>query len=281
MADSFVHLHVHTEYSMLDGAARVGELLDAEADAQDMPAIAITDHGNVFGAYDFYNQARAHGIKPIIGIEAYLTPGTPPRRQAPRAVGQRWRGRRLRRRRVHPHDAARREQRGHAQPVPAGRPRLARGLLLQAAHRPRAAADLRQGPDRHHRLPVRRDPDPAAARAGTTTRCGPRPSSATSSATTTSTASSWTTASASSAAPTTTCSGSPRSSTCRWSPPTTCTTRARATPRPTRRCCACSPGSTLADPNRFKFDADDFYLKTAAEMREVWRDTPRRATTRC
>jgi DNA polymerase-3 subunit alpha len=75
MADSFVHLHVHTEYSMLDGAARVGELLDAAVE-QEMPAIAITDHGNVFGAYDFYRQARERGIRPIVGIEAYLTPGT-------------------------------------------------------------------------------------------------------------------------------------------------------------------------------------------------------------
>ena len=75
MADSFVHLHVHTEYSMLDGAARVGELLDAAVE-QEMPAIAISDHGNVFGAHDFYSKAKDRGIKPIIGIEAYLTPGT-------------------------------------------------------------------------------------------------------------------------------------------------------------------------------------------------------------
>jgi DNA polymerase III subunit alpha len=75
LADSFVHLHVHTEYSMLDGAARVGELLDAAVE-QGMPGIAITDHGNVFGAYDFYRQARDRGIAPIVGIEAYLTPGT-------------------------------------------------------------------------------------------------------------------------------------------------------------------------------------------------------------
>ena len=74
-ADSFVHLHVHTEYSMLDGAARVGELL-GEAVRMGMPAIAMTDHGNVFGAYDFYKTAKAAGIKPIIGMEAYLTPGT-------------------------------------------------------------------------------------------------------------------------------------------------------------------------------------------------------------
>jgi DNA polymerase-3 subunit alpha len=73
--DQFVHLHVHTEYSMLDGAARVPELL-AEAVRMGMPAIAMTDHGNVFGAYDFYSKAKAAGIKPIIGIEAYVTPNT-------------------------------------------------------------------------------------------------------------------------------------------------------------------------------------------------------------
>ena len=71
----FVHLHNHTEYSMLDGAARVGELLD-EAQSQQMPALAITDHGNMFGAYDFYKQATKRGVKPIIGIEAYLAPRT-------------------------------------------------------------------------------------------------------------------------------------------------------------------------------------------------------------
>jgi len=73
--DSFVHLHVHSEYSMLDGAARVGPLLEAAAE-QKMPAIAVTDHGNMFGAYDFWKTATANGVKPIIGTEAYITPGT-------------------------------------------------------------------------------------------------------------------------------------------------------------------------------------------------------------
>jgi DNA polymerase-3 subunit alpha len=73
--DSFVHLHVHTEYSMLDGAARLGDLFAKTAE-MDMPALAMTDHGNVFGAYDFYSKARAAGVKPIIGMEAYVTPGT-------------------------------------------------------------------------------------------------------------------------------------------------------------------------------------------------------------
>ncbi|MBJ7529685.1 MAG: DNA polymerase III subunit alpha, partial [Nocardioides sp.] len=71
--DSFVHLHVHTEYSMLDGAARLGALADRAAELG-MPAVAMTDHGNVFGAYEFYSKAKAAGVKPIIGIEAYFTP---------------------------------------------------------------------------------------------------------------------------------------------------------------------------------------------------------------
>ena len=69
----FVHLHVHTEYSMLDGAARVDELVTEVAN-QGMPAIAITDHGNVFGAYEFNKKAVKAGVKPIIGIEAYVAP---------------------------------------------------------------------------------------------------------------------------------------------------------------------------------------------------------------
>ena len=71
--DSFVHLHVHTEYSMLDGAARLGALTERAAELE-MPAVAMTDHGNVFGAYEFYAKAKKAGVKPIIGIEAYFTP---------------------------------------------------------------------------------------------------------------------------------------------------------------------------------------------------------------
>lgn len=71
--DSFVHLHVHTEYSMLDGAARLTELTQRAAELG-MPAVAMTDHGNVFGAYEFYKKAKDAGVKPIIGIEAYFTP---------------------------------------------------------------------------------------------------------------------------------------------------------------------------------------------------------------
>ncbi|WP_131787182.1 DNA polymerase III subunit alpha [Protofrankia symbiont of Coriaria ruscifolia] len=72
-ADSFVHLHVHTEYSMLDGAAKVG-LLFAEAARLGMPAVGMTDHGNMFGSYEFHQAAKKAGVKPIIGIEAYIAP---------------------------------------------------------------------------------------------------------------------------------------------------------------------------------------------------------------
>ncbi len=73
--DSFVHLHVHTEYSMLDGAARLDDLFAKTAELG-MPALAMTDHGNVFGAFDFWKKAKAHGINPIIGTEAYIAPGS-------------------------------------------------------------------------------------------------------------------------------------------------------------------------------------------------------------
>ncbi|MCI1207409.1 MAG: DNA polymerase III subunit alpha, partial [Microbacteriaceae bacterium] len=77
MADSenFVHLHVHTEYSMLDGAAKVKPLIQSAVE-MGMPALAITDHGNMFGTYEFYYACKDAGIKPIIGLEGYLTPGT-------------------------------------------------------------------------------------------------------------------------------------------------------------------------------------------------------------
>ncbi len=72
---SFVHLHNHTEYSMLDGAARIQDMF-ARAAEFGMPAIATTDHGYIFGAHEFWSTARAYDVKPIIGLEAYVTPGT-------------------------------------------------------------------------------------------------------------------------------------------------------------------------------------------------------------
>ncbi|HEV7469084.1 MAG TPA: DNA polymerase III subunit alpha [Pseudonocardia sp.] len=73
--DGFVHLHTHTEFSMLDGAARLDDLFK-EAARMEMPALAMTDHGNVYGAYEFWKKATAAGVKPIIGMEGYLSPGS-------------------------------------------------------------------------------------------------------------------------------------------------------------------------------------------------------------
>lgn len=71
----FVHLHLHTQYSLLDGANRINDLMDKAREFK-MPAIAITDHGNMFGAMEFYESAIKHGIKPIIGCEIYVAPGS-------------------------------------------------------------------------------------------------------------------------------------------------------------------------------------------------------------
>ncbi|HEY5893724.1 MAG TPA: DNA polymerase III subunit alpha [Chthoniobacterales bacterium] len=74
-ADSFVHLHLHTEYSLLDGAVRIDDLMK-KARGFGMPAVAMTDHGNMYGAIEFIQSAKKHGIKPIIGCEVYMAPGS-------------------------------------------------------------------------------------------------------------------------------------------------------------------------------------------------------------
>ena len=71
----FVHLHVHTDFSLLDGACETGELLD-EASRQKMPAVAITDHGNLFAAANFFYEASKRDVKPIIGCEVYVARGS-------------------------------------------------------------------------------------------------------------------------------------------------------------------------------------------------------------
>jgi DNA polymerase-3 subunit alpha len=81
----FVHLHVHTEYSLLDGACRINDLVQAAAEMK-MPALAVTDHGNLFGAIEFYTAAKKAGVKPIIGCEVYIAPGDRRRREAARGL---------------------------------------------------------------------------------------------------------------------------------------------------------------------------------------------------
>ncbi len=70
----FVHLHLHSQYSLLDGANRLPELCKRVAELS-MPAVAVTDHGNMFGAFAFYHEALKHGVRPIVGVEAYIAPG--------------------------------------------------------------------------------------------------------------------------------------------------------------------------------------------------------------
>ena len=69
----FVHLHLHTNYSLLDGACRIGPLVKRAVELK-FPAMAMTDHGNLFGAIEFYEQCTKAGIKPIIGCEGYIAP---------------------------------------------------------------------------------------------------------------------------------------------------------------------------------------------------------------
>src|SRR6201985_489981 len=74
MAQGFAHLPVHTHYSLLDGACRISDLVK-RAKALGMSSIAITDHGCMFGVIEFFNECKKEGIKPILGMEAYMAPG--------------------------------------------------------------------------------------------------------------------------------------------------------------------------------------------------------------
>ncbi|MFB3910311.1 MAG: DNA polymerase III subunit alpha [Candidatus Eisenbacteria bacterium] len=83
MSAGFVHLHNHTQFSLLDGACRIPELIE-RARALGMPAVAMTDHGNLFGLVEFYREAKARGIHPLLGIETYIAPGSRHDRNLPK-----------------------------------------------------------------------------------------------------------------------------------------------------------------------------------------------------
>ena len=152
---SFTHLHTHTEFSMLDGAARVGELV-AAAVADGQPALGITDHGNMYGVLDFYKACRDRGHR-----ADHRHRGLHGGRVAPRAAGAPGAGRRHGRRRrgwaeaLLPPDPAGRDRRGLPQPDEAVLGGLPRGLLLQAPGRLGAARAPSPRPHRHHRVPGR------------------------------------------------------------------------------------------------------------------------------
>src|SRR5678815_5969938 len=71
MPAPFIHLHCHTDYSLLDGACEISQLM-TQAEEQKMPAVAMTNHGNLFGAVEFYSEAKKHGVHPVIGCEVYV-----------------------------------------------------------------------------------------------------------------------------------------------------------------------------------------------------------------
>ena len=149
----FVHLHLHTEFSLLDGACRIDEVLD-QAVALKMPAMAVTEHGNMFSSVIFHDHARQRGINPILGCEVYVAPGS------------RLTQERQSRRDGEPPRPAGGKRRGLPQPDQARLVRLHRGLLLQAAHRQGAARAAREGPDRVEQLSQGRGGRRAVAPAG-------------------------------------------------------------------------------------------------------------------
>ena len=273
-ADQFVHLHVHSEYSMLDGAARVSDLF-AEAARMQMPALAMTDHGNVFGAYEFWKKGTAAGVKPIIGMEAYITPGTS----------------RFERTRV-------RWGSGGEDDVSGGGAFTHMTLLAETTegmhnlfrlssraslegyfYKPRAdrelLVDVCQGPDRDHRLPVGGDPDPAAAR-GLRRRGQARPGSCRTS----------------SAASHFFCEMmdhglgierrvhtdllrlAARAPDPDRSPPTTCTTPMPRTPSRTRSCCACSPARRWPTRTASSSTPATSTSRRRRRCAQVWRELP-------
>ena len=116
---AFTHLHVHTEYSLLDGSSKIKELVD-RAKELGMDSMAITDHGVMYGVIDFYRAARAVGIKPIIGCEVYVAPGSRFDREASSG------GRPLL-----PSDSAGGEQSGLSEPDEDRLERICRWILLQ------------------------------------------------------------------------------------------------------------------------------------------------------
>ena len=130
----FVHLHGHSEYSLLDGACRIGGMAELAAE-QGMPALAITDHGNLFGVIDHYKTCQDAGIKPIIGCEVYVAIDSRHLRQAARGLTSC----------LQPLGPAGQKRHWIPEPDQISLQRLFGGLLLQSPHRQRNSAPTRRG----------------------------------------------------------------------------------------------------------------------------------------
>ena len=240
----FVHLHLHTEFSLLDGACRIDELLD-QAVKLKMPAIAVTEHGNMFSSVDL-PRPRAGSAGSSRSSAARSTSRRASRHDQERQPG----------RDAEPPGAARRDQRGLPQPDQARVGRLHRGLLLQAAHRQGAARAAREGAHRPEQLPEgrgrRRAVAPSRSRKALEAAAayrdilGPEqllPRDAV--------ARHRGAARRQHAA----CPRSRATSACRSSAPTTCTTCAQADAHPHDILLCIGTGKTVSDPKRLRYDA--------------------------
>ena len=236
LGDSFTHLHVHTEYSMLDGAARVDEVVAAAA-ADGQPAIGITDHGNMYGVLPFYKACQDHGIKPGRRASRPTWPTTTAHERTRRrgklddTGGEADGGKK-----AYYHLTLLAESNvGYRNLI-----QLSSRAFMEGYYRkPKVDWELldrpQRGRHRHHRLPRRPRPAVAAAPATTRRRSRRRAASRRSSGATTSSSSCRTTASPSSTAPTRSWSTSPGASARRCSPPTTATTPSAERRRGPRR----------------------------------------------
>ena len=144
MGDQFVHLHVHSEYSLLDGACRIKQLIQRVKElGQD--AVAITDHGAMYGAIDFYKEAKANGVRPIIGCEVYVAPRT----RFDKVNGLD----------TSPYHLVLlcENQTGYQNLIKMVSRSYTEGFYFKPRHRPRPAAGAQRGHHRAVRLPGRRD----------------------------------------------------------------------------------------------------------------------------
>ncbi len=146
---SFVHLHLHTQYSLLDGANKISKLIPRVKELG-MPAVAMTDHGNMFGAIEFYRTCVANGVQPIIGCEVYLAPRSRKEQKVERNNDYEAGGN------FHMILLAMNLE-GYRNLCKMVTPVVPGGLLLQAAHRQGAAARAERRADRDQRLPFGRD----------------------------------------------------------------------------------------------------------------------------
>ncbi len=248
----FVHLHCHTHYSLLDGASRIPELV-AHAKKLGMNALALTDHGNLYGAIEFYRECTDAGINPIIGYEAYVAPSKRTDREA----------RTARRGRLSPDAAGPERQPASSNLDQDGLGRLPRGLPLRPAHRQGTARrPITKGiiclsgcASSEFSEFILKDQMDEAGKTGRVVRtsCSARISTSKSRTT------AWTSSSAVPRAPST----SPTGSACRWWPPATPIISARPTPPPTTCCCASTPAGLRNDENRMRYGSDQFYVRAA------------------